>query len=199
MRHLLLLTDEVFCGNSSGAAVSYLQAGYFSKMAQCVDWAVFNPHMNLTWKEAIESPGAATVRVRAAELIQYLSAGMSGDSAAFEDLPTVLSLSLSLRSPEGSHKPIIFSCVLHYLLLLWRGMLNLNEWDWACHLCACTSPFWLSRFQLFLSDIAQKTTRLRRNYAKRCVCSNKAKTMNDTGVKSYFISIWWKRIAFFFF
>lgn len=145
MRHLLLLTDKVFCGNSIGAAVSYLQAVYFSKTPQCVDWAVFNSHMNVTLKEAIESPGAATVRVRAAEVIQYLSAGMSGDSAVFEDLPIVLSLSFSLRSPEGSHKPIIFSCVLHYLLLLWRGMLNLNEWDSACHLCACTSPFWLSR------------------------------------------------------
>lgn len=104
------------------------------------------------------------------QLSWYLSGGLSGgDSAVFEDLPIVLSLSLSLRSPEGSHKPIIFSCVLHYLSLLWRGMLNLNEWDWACHLCAaCTSPFWLSRLD-FSSRIVQETTSLYRSRVKRSV------------------------------
>lgn len=33
-----------------------LQAGHFSKAAQCVDWTVLNSHRNLTYKEAAGPP-----------------------------------------------------------------------------------------------------------------------------------------------
>lgn len=181
MQHLLLLTDEVFAEIALELQFSTCRQDISLKQQHCVDCNLFTHKSNLekSWPVLWCSDGTC----QGGWTDIYLRGREATGVGPFRTR-LVPSLTRSRSPLQGSHKPIIFSCVIQHLLLPWRATLNIDGQD---STSACLPPSSLCEF------LSKQTGR----QVSNGLCSqNTGIKWRMIGVfKSQSISPWWKRSA----